>query len=326
MPKSSSWGLAGRVAGFLTGRGITLLLFLVVVVLFVVAELIAPGFLAPSHVGAILRTASFLGIVAVGQTLVVLTGGIDLSVGALVTMGNVFICMFMGGQNANNLWSLALILTLGAGFGTVSGIGVAYLKISPLVMTLAAGSLVTGVTLIFSQGAPKGLASPFLREVGVGTLFNALPNIVLVWVVLSAVVIAVLARSLYGRRLYYSGANPRAAALSGVPVRPVKVVAYAASGACAVLSGALMAGYTRTAFLGIGNEYIMWSIAAVVIGGTSLTGGRGGYAGTIAGAIILVLLESILTVVKMPEAGRRVASGVIILVMITIYFRRRPRG
>ena len=276
--------------------------------------------------GAILRTASFLGIVAIGQTLVVLTGGIDLSVGPIITMGNVFICMFMNGVDANNIWSLSAIILLGLAFGSVNGLGVTYLRISPLVMTLAVGSLVTGFTLIFSQGAPKGLASPFLRGVGVGNLFDLIPTIVVIWAVLSACVIALLGSSVYGRKLYYTGANLKAATLSGIRVRFVKIIAYSLSGACAVLSGALMAGYTRTAFLGIGNEYTMWSIAAVVVGGTSLTGGKGGYVGTIAGAIILVLLESLLTVMNIPEAGRRIANGLIILIMITIYFRKRSRG
>jgi ribose transport system permease protein len=234
--------------------------------------------------------------------------------------------MFMNGVDANNAWSLALIVVLGLAAGAANGIGVTYLRISPLVMTLAVGSLVTGFTLIFSQGAPKGLASPFLRQVGVGNLAGPVPIIVVIWVVLGALAILLLGRSVYGRKLYYAGANQKAAVLSGVAVRPVTTVGYALSGGCAALSGALMAGYTRTAFLGIGNEYTMWSIAAVVIGGTSLAGGRGSYVGTIAGAILLVLLESILTVMKMPEAGRRIANGLIILIMIAIYYRKRARA
>jgi ribose transport system permease protein len=326
MERAKTKAIGHTLSDLLSRNVIILLLFLIVVLLFFFGEIVARGFLSFSHIGAILRTASFLGIVAIGQTLIVLTGGIDLSVGPIITMGNVFICMFMSGLNANNFWSLSAIILLGLAFGTVNGLGVTFLRISPLVMTLAVGSLVTGFTLIFSQGAPKGLASPFLREVGVGNLFDLIPTIVVIWAALSAMVLALLGRSVYGRKLYYTGANVKAATLSGIRVRLVKIIAYSLSGACAVLSGALMAGYTRTAFLGIGNEYTMWSIAAVVIGGTSLTGGKGGYVGTIAGAIILVLLESLLTVMKIPEAGRKIANGLIILIMITIYFRKRNRG
>jgi ribose transport system permease protein len=320
--QKSITGILNRLSA-LVGNKIILLLFALIVGLFLVGEIVSSGFLAFDHVGAVLRTASFLGIVAVGQTIVILTAGIDLSVGPLITMGNVFTCMFMNGLNENTLWSLLAIVALGALFGTQSGLGVTALNISPLVMTLATGSLVTGVTLIFSHGAPKGLASPILRYLAVGSVFGGIPIVVIIWIVLGVFFILFLRLSTFGRKLYYVGANARAAFMSGVRVNRVKTLAYSISGATACLTGALMAGYTHTAFLGIGNEYTLWSITAVVIGGTALTGGRGGYLGTMAGAVILVLLESILTVMKMPEAGRRIATGVIILIMISIYFRRR---
>jgi ribose transport system permease protein len=315
-------GALDRV-GRLLGDRIIPLLFVLIVVLFVVGEIVAGGFLKLEHIGAVLRTASFLGITAIGQSVVILTAGIDLSVGPLITMGNVFTCMFMNGLNENTLWAICAIIALGALSGAVSGLGVTHLRISPLVMTLAVGSLVTGFTLIFSQGAPKGLASPILRQLAVGNVLSSLPIVVVIWLVLGVFVHVYLRRSVFGRCIYYVGANERAAYMSGVKVKPVKMLAYATSGATATLTGALMAGYTHTAFLGIGNEYTLWSITAVVIGGTALTGGKGVYLGTIAGAIILVLLESVLTVMKMPEAGRRIATGVIILIMISVHFSRR---
>jgi len=312
-----------RIANFILQQRVIILLFVLIIVMFILGEVVSKGFLTYEHICAVLRTASFLGIVSIGQTIAILTGGIDLSVGPLITMGNVFTCMFINGLNSNTLWALLVIVLLGAFFGFFSGLGVAYLKISPLVMTLAVGSLVTGITLIFSQGAPKGLASPILRYIGVGSILNLLPVIILVWIVLSVFFILLLNSSTFGRKIYYIGANEEAAFLSGIKTNLVKSLAYSISGASATLTGALMAGYTQTAFLGIGNEYILWSIAAVVIGGTSLTGGKGGYFGTIAGAIILVLLESILTVMRIPEAGRRIANGTIILILISIYFSQK---
>jgi len=308
------------VVRFIIRERIIIMLFVLIMVMFVIGEIVSKGFISYEHVGAVLRTASFLGIVSIGQTIAILTAGIDLSVGSLITMGNVFTCIFINGLNSNTLWAIIVIVLLGVLFGFCNGLGVAYLKISPLVMTLAIGSLVTGITLIFSQGAPKGLASPILRYIGVGSLFDFFPVIILVWIILSAIFIFLLRATTFGRKIYYIGANEKAAFLSGVKANIVKALAYAISGASATFTGALMAGYTHTAFLGIGNEYILWSITAVVIGGTALTGGKGGYLGTIAGSIILVLLESILTVMKMPEAGRRIANGVIILILISIYF------
>lgn len=314
-----------RVSEVFSRNGVIIFPFILSLILFILGEVISDGFLEIHHVGAVLRTASFLGIVAIGQTLVIMTGGIDLSVGALITMGNVFICMFMDGLDSNNLWGFGAVLLLGLGFGLLNGLGVTFLRISPLVMTLAVGSLVTGVTLIFSQGAPKGLASPLLRQIGVGFVLDLIPIIVVIWVVLSILTIILLSATVYGRKLIYAGANARAASLSGVNVPVVKTITYVISGMTAVLAGTFMAGYTQTAFLGIGNEYVMWSITAVVIGGTSLMGGKGSYLGTIAGAILLVLMESILTLVRVPEAGRRIATGLIILIMITIYFRKSSR-
>jgi len=313
------------ITEFAKRNSMTIFLYLVVIFLFLTGKFLSEGYLEIQHIGAILRTASFLGIVAIGQTLVLLTGGIDLSVGPLITMGNVFICMFMNGLDTNNFWSFVVIILIGLSVGIISGLGVSYLKISPMVMTLAVGSLVTGFTLIFSQGAPTGFASPLLREIGVGYLFNSIPIIVIIWVLLSIFTIVMLASTTYGRKLYLTGASNKVAHLSGINVMWITIMAYALSGAFAVLAGVFMAGYTQTAFLGIGNEYIMWSITAVVIGGTSLNGGKGGYVGTIAGAIILVLMESLLTVVHVPEAGRKIAGGLIILIMITIYFRK-PRN
>ncbi|MEN6482550.1 MAG: ABC transporter permease [Anaerolineaceae bacterium] len=314
-----------NIIDYVRRNGINFFLYGLVIVLFLLGGVVSSGFLEVQHIGAILRTASFLGIVAIGQTLVILLGGIDLSVGPIITMGNVFICMFMNGVDANNFWSLAVIILLGLFIGSINGMGVAFLKISPIVMTMAVGSLVTGFTLIFSQGAPKGLASTFLRQVGVGYVGNIVPIIVVIWVVFSIITIIFLGSTVFGRKLYLTGASNKVAYLSGVNVPWVIVAAYALSGVFAILAGAFMAGYTQTAFLAIGDEYTMWSITAVVIGGTSLTGGKGGYIGTIAGAIILVLLESILTIVHVPDAGRQIANGLIILIMITIYFRK-PRS
>ena len=311
-----------KINNFVSQNQVTFLLYGLVIILFIFGETISKGFLNYDHVCAILRTASFLGIVSIGQTIAILTGGIDLSVGPIITMGNVFVCMLINGQNSNTLWAILFVIFLGALFGFLSGYGVAYLKISPLVMTLAVGSLITGITLIFSKGAPKGLASPILRYMGVSSLFDFFPIIIFIWLILSVLSILLLNFSVFGRKIYYIGANEKSAFFSGIKTNFTKTIAYSISGATAVLTGALMAGYTQTAFLGIGDEYILWSIAAVVIGGTALTGGKGGYVGTIAGTIIFVLLESVLTVMNMPEAVRKMANGAIILILISIYYNQ----
>lgn len=296
----------------------------IIVVLFLIGETVAGGFLTLGHVGSVLRTAAFLGIVSIGQTLVILTAGIDISVGAIITMGNVFACMLINGSNVATLWAVPAVLGVGAGIGVFNGLLIAFAGIHPMVMTLATGSLTTGMVLIVSKGAPKGLASPVLQFVATRSVAQ-IPIVVAVWFLLAAVTLILLARTNYGRRVYYVGANDRTAFLSGVRNRGVVLGAYVISGVASALTGTLMAGYTQTAFLGIGNEYTLWSIAAVVVGGTSLAGGKGGYLGTFLGAIILALLESVLTVVRMPEAGRQVANGLIIVLMIAVHYSRARR-
>lgn len=311
-----------KISDLLSQNRLIFLLFLLIVILFIIGEILSKGFLRLDHIYTIFRTASFLGIVSIGQTMVILTGGIDLSVGPLITMGNVFACMLINGIDSNTFWAILVVVLLGMMFGCFSGLFVSYINISPLVITLVTGSIVTGITLIFSHGAPKGLASSFLKFIGVGRLFNIFPMIIIVWIILSFLTILLLNFSVLGRKIYYIGANEKAALMSGIRTKLLKTVVYSISGGTAALTGTLMAGYTQTAFLGIGNEYIMWSIATVVIGGTSITGGKGGYLGTIAGAILFILLESLLTIVNIPEAGRRIANGAIILILVNIYLKQ----
>ena len=296
-------------------------LWAAVFLLFLLGDWLHNGFFSTSHAGAIFRTASFIGLTAIGQTLVVLTGGIDLSVGPLISLGNVFACLMMKGMDENNLFAISIILLIGAGIGILNGLGVSVLGISPMVMTLATGVITTGITLIYSQGAPTGHASPALRTIGVGFTLGV-PNSVWIWVIFSALVILICKFTTFGRGLYYIGANSTAATFSGLRTHVIKSSAYAISGIMAALTGVIIAGYTSVALINIGKDYTMSSITAVVIGGTAMTGGKGSYGGTIAGAVLICLIESILTNLNMQEAGKKIMNGIIILVLITLYYRK----
>ncbi len=304
---------------------ILVLLYLVIIAMFIIGEIISDGFASVSHIKDILRTAAFVGICSIGQTMVILTGGIDLSIGNLITMGQIYGCLFVNAQNSNTIWALLLVMLIGALFGLVNGLGVSYLNISPLVMTLATSSLVSGVMLISIKGAPKGLASPILERLGAGA-FGGLPSIVWIWLLLTIITVLFLRGTVTGRKIYHLGMNPVAARFTGIKVKKLRSLVYALSGMIAALTGFLLSGNTSRAFLDSGKEYTMWSITAVVIGGTAMTGGKGGYVGTVAGALIIIMLEGILTVIKMPEAGRKMANGFIVLIMIMIYYRKKKNG
>ncbi len=301
---------------------IIVLLLAVIIGMFLIGEMLSSGFSSAGHIKDILRTASFVGLCAIGQTLVILTGGIDLTVGSLITMGQIYGCLFINGYDSNTGWALLVVLAIGAGFGLINGVGISYLKISPLVMTLATSSLVNGVMLISINGAPKGVASSILEKVGAGSTFG-LPSIIWVWLILTLLTLVFLRRTVLGRKIYHLGMNSTAAKYSGIRTNGLRTLVYVISGTLAAFTGFLLAGNTSRAFLESGSEYTMWSITAVVIGGTSMAGGIGGYLGTAAGAVIIIMLEGILTVVKMPEAGRKMANGIIVLIMIMIYYRKK---
>lgn len=315
----NAWFSANR-ASIVFREAKSLLLLFLIAFLFFIGDHISSGFMSYRHAWIILRTASFIGVTAIGQTLVVLTGGIDLSLGALITMGNVLVCMLTNGQDSNTLWALPLLLFIGACCGALNGIGISVFRISPMVMTMAIGAIITGLTLVVSQGSPKGQVGSTLRFIGVGSMFG-LPITVWLWLFLTLIVIVMLHRTTFGRRIYYVGANETAAVFSGINVRNTKIVCYAISGVSAMITGAMMAGYTETAFLGIGTEYTLSSITAVVLGGTSMAGGKGSYMGTVLGAVLLALIESLLTVANIQEAGKKIVGGLVILTIITLYYR-----
>lgn len=301
-----------------------LFLLLLLVLLLVAAEIVSPGFVRPRHLGVVLRQASFLGIVGVGQTLVILTGGIDLSVGPLVTMGNIFTCELLGRYPSfSPLLLLLLLLFMGFLIGAGNGLGITTLRIPPLIMTVAVGSIVDGVTLIYCGGSAAGYATPPIQYLGSRLLFGVLPVNFLLLAGVAGSAAFLLNRTIFGRKVVALGTNEVAAYVSGIPVNRVKVLTYGLSGFTAVFTGIILAGYTQTGFLGIGNEYTLSSIAATVIGGTAITGGRGGIAGTIVGAVILIVIKSILTVLRIPESGRKIVEGLVILVLVNAYMRGR---
>jgi ribose transport system permease protein len=182
-------------------------------------------------------------------------------------------------------------------------------------------AVLAGVTLVYTNGSPQGDAPQFSRDVAVGKIGGAVPWALIFWAIFSAAVIFLLRRTVYGKRLYAVGNNPKAAYLSGVPVRWVLVLTYTLCGLCAGLGGIMLTGYSQQSYLGMGDLYVLPAIAAVVVGGTSILGGSGGYTGTIAGAITVVLLQNVLQIVGIQPAGQQILYGLIILLMLFVYGR-----
>lgn len=299
--------------------------YVAALLLVVAGSWVSPGFAAPNHLLLILNLAAFLGFAAAGQSVVIMSGGIDLSVSSVITLAGVVSATLMNGSDEGLAVAAAVSIAIGVLIGAINGAGIAFLGIHPMVMTLGMTSIAQGAALIYTNGAPKGSAAPLLRFIATGRVFGGLPIVVLLWAAAAAFLILAMHGSVWGRRLYALGNSPKAAFYSGIRVSWMQVSLYVISGFSAALTGVLLTGYTRTSYLTIGDPYQMNSIAAVVIGGSSILGGKGSYIGTVAGCVIIVLLQSILPILSVPEAGRRIIFGVLVLALLLLYGRGAKR-
>ncbi len=293
------------------------LAWLAVVVLFVLVSLYSPGFANPANVGTLIIGASFIGIVAIGQTMVIIGGGIDLSVPWTLTGAGMFVTSLSRSDDTALLWAVPLCLAFGAFVGTVNGVGIARLGIPPIVMTLSMNVVLQGLLLVVTRGFPPPPAAPALQWIGSGRI-GVVPVMLFVWIALGALALVVERMTAFGRHLYAMGSDRTVATLSGVPVARTTIVAYAISGTTAALAGILFAGNAKQSYLGMGDPFLFTSIAAVAIGGASILGGTGSYLGTIAGALLLTVLTGLLPILRLDQGALRVVYGVVILAAVAL--------
>lgn len=271
--------------------------------------------LSPNYLLQQLQIGSFLGIVSAGMMMVILLGHIDLSVPWTLAAG-AMTATAVGGDLA-----IPAGLAVGMAVGLFNGFGVAYLRIPSMIFTLGMDSVMRGLMVAHTGGfAPRTEATPLMRTLAAHELAG-IPVAIFVWLAVSVVIATILARTGFGRAMYATGTREGAAYLSGIRTRLVILGAFVASGVCAALAGVLLAGYSTQAYQGMGNAYLLPSIAAVVLGGTHILGGSGRYIGTVVGVILIVLLNSVLSIMQMPEAGRQVIYGAVIIVMLLVYGR-----
>jgi ribose transport system permease protein len=294
-----------------------------VVVLWIAARWIdSPSFQSLDNLWSVATAASFIAVAAAGQGLVVLTGGIDLSVPWVMTLGGILLTAWTNGHNGPLIWAVPAVLVIGALIGAASGSAVAFLGIAPVIVTIAMNSVVQGIVLVTTRGTPKGSAPPLLRDVMTNRVAG-IPIIVIGLVVFAVLVGLAMSRTSPGKRTYAVGNSELVARLSGVRVPAVLIGVYALSAVCSVIAGMLLAGFSSQAFLGMGDDYLLPSIAAVVIGGASILGGRGHYTGTLGGALFLALLTAVLAAVSVSEATREIIFGVVILLAVIAVRERR---
>ncbi|WP_114944567.1 ABC transporter permease [Microvirga calopogonii] len=272
--------------------------------------------LQPQYLLQQLQVGSFLGIVAAGLMVVILLGHIDLSVPWTLTAAAMMATAF-GGP-----WAIPAGIGVGLLVGIVNGLGVAYLRVPSMIFTLGMNAVMRGLMVAHTGGfAPQTAATDLMQYLAVARVGGVIPMALLVWLAVSVVVVAILTRTTLGRSIYAIGNRERAAFLSGIDTNRVILIAFALSGAAAGLAGVLLAGYSTKAYQGMGDAYLLPAIAAVVIGGTNILGGRGRYLGTLVGVILIVLLNSVLSIMQMPEAGRQIIYGSVIIAMLLVYGR-----
>jgi ribose transport system permease protein len=290
-----------------------------------VLAILNPGVLSLFWLSNTLKIAIPLAMLAACQTLTMLTGGIDLSAGTVATITG-----FVAATLAPILGvpaAIAVALSCAVLVGLVNGFGVAVARVHPLIMTLGTALIATGCLLVYQRYviATGVLIPEFLVWLGTGRSLG-LPNSLILFVPFATLIIWAQRRTGFGRLLYAIGSNEAAARLSGVRVWQVQFSLYALSGVIAGLTGLLYLGQIKTASLSLALPLDLPSVAAAVIGGTSIFGGRGGYGGTIIGALILTVLTTMLTLLQIPEGGRRILFGLIILAVTALYIRLTDRS
>jgi ribose transport system permease protein len=310
------------------------------IALLLVGAIAQPSFLSVDYLVQQLQIASFLGIVATGMMLIILLGHIDLSIPWTIAIGGMMTTAATGffGPTIGPTVAIPFGILCGMAVGLVNGLGVAYLRAPSMIFTLGVNAVAQGLMVYHTGGfAPPDDALPFMRDLAVGRLIPGVPNPLLLWIVIGAATVFMLTRTTLGRRIYAIGNKEKAVYLSGVNAKAVVLICFVISGACAATTGILLSGWANRSYQAMGDPYLLPAIAAVVLGGANVLGGRGTYLGTVAGVILITLLQSILSVVQpqnifaqigisvSSEAIRQITFGIVIIGMLLLYGREKAQ-
>lgn len=303
---------------------------LLAIILFLLSGLLPNGYgsdvsIAIAQATNITRLSVFLGVIAAGETLVIISGGegIDLSLGAIVTLTAIITYVLVNGQDSMVLPGLLAALAVGAAIGLINGIGIAFLRIAPLVMTLGMSGVITGLILVTQHGNVSGKVAPIMTRIIARPLIFGIPGAIIIWIIFAGLIWLLLERTTYGKNLFAIGSNRTTARLSGVNVTGMVLATYSLAGLLAGLGGFLVVGNTGVVFIRLGDPFLFPAIAAVAVGGTLLSGGKGTYFGTMAGALVLTLITSLLTTMQMGDSVRQMVLGGTLLILVSIYGRQR---
>lgn len=310
LSKTLGWD---SVMGFMVDHGI----YAALVLMILISAILSPAFYKPSNLLNVLRAAAVLGIVSIGQTFVILGGGIDLSVGA--TMGTVAITIseVTRGTNEDVVIGIFLCLLLGIIIGVANGLLITKRNIPPFVTTLGMLIFVEGARFAWTQGIISGRPAPFIREFA--AIYGWFPVPVVILVVLLIIASIILYKTPFGRQLYATGGNRLAAKFSGVDVDRVTILTYVISGLFAAIAGLVLSGYIGYGDRYLGRGFDLDSIGATIVGGTSFVGGRGTIGGTVAGVLLITILYNIVLILNLPVQVQLIVKGLVIIGAVLMY-------
>ncbi len=309
-----------KAASYLKANFNKYAVYLFLVIILLLAQIYSPTYLQLTHMMGVFRLASFMGMAAIAQTIVILSGGIDLSIPYTISFSYILAAQYMNNSNAGIPKAILACLILAASVGILNGVGVCILRIPAFIMTLGLGTVVRGAYTIWTKGTPKGYSAPFIYGISNGSI-GPIPCIVIVWVILAAIAIITLRFTPYGRKIYAVGSSSTTSRFSGIDTKKIIFSVYLISALVACITGFFLIGYTGESYMDAGLKYDTAVIASVIIGGTSINGGKGGYLGSAVGALIMIVFQDFLQILRMSEGFRQVGQGALILLLIMLYAR-----
>jgi ribose transport system permease protein len=292
-------------------------IYVIAFLLLMLASILNPGYASANNLNILSVYAAILGITAIGQTFVILTGGMDLSIPWMFSISAYLLAGLTKGQDSALVYAVPLVLLAGLAMGLINGFGVAYIGIVPVIMTISTNIIFQGLLVGISGGMPGGSPPQILKDM-VHISFGSVSLLFIIWLTLSVLTIIILYKTRFGRNIYSVGSNETVAFFSGVSTKMTKLAAYAICGLLTATAALLYSGRLGQLFLAMGEPYQMQTISAVAIGGISLNGGKGSYAGTIGGVLIIIILNGFLTAMNIPPNVQKIVYGVVLFIAVLI--------
>ena len=313
-------GFMSRVNYFIQGHT-ALMALIIAIVLYAVTIIINPKGFNTVAVGNILLLTILLSIASAGQTIVLISGGMDFSVGAVMSATAILTTYTMKGETGHFLTVFVIAMLIGAAVGLLNGICTVKIGLPAMIVTMAISNIVTRMQYVLTQGTMAGSASKVFTQTVIYRIGGVIPAIVMYAAIVWPLVFFLLKKSRFGKQVYLIGNNDGAARLNGIRVNRVRIMTYIISGMLSAFAGMLGAAYMSTCRCQIFDGYAYNSLIAVIIGGTTFAGGVGSYEGSIAGSLVMILLSNLLTTMQMSDPMRNLTQGIIMILLLMLYNR-----